>query len=841
MPGESLLSLLTRLEQLNLYPPSTLFTLARALRPEASRPWRTDTYTRLATLTQRTPVDLYAATVNRWAFVLLPPGRTRHTVALPLAIPHISHNPHRSTPTAFWLGAASGPESATDPGSPAQETVELPTLRHGTLKAHTRPRQSAQYCPECLAEAPYHRLAWSSLLVTLCTRHARLLLTRCPGCSRAVNTRDVLAAQCATCEASLADAPPHPADDFIRNHPYALQAQLTVLDWLEAYAHQGRFPVSLPPLDTPCLQPETKEKDKEREGDTVAVPPSNAPVDGAGYPPGHDAALVASGGGGGRNDKRSSDSMPNLPPDVLYHVAYDLVGCLLYPNVRQERNRKVRRAQAAKAGLASALDGADTKDWKVSSTDPADLWEPLTRVVQALSDWPNGFYGLLDAYRQARGLSPHEPGTSLLDLGRLYRVCLQRQWKHPAFAPVQDAFNQYMLRRYVGSRLILRSSRLKRYPDLQDQFEYMSPWDAHTLLHCRHIGLRQLIASGAIRAVWKTRPDSNHQRVVAVSRADVMALVSQRRSPNLTQAARVLSISEEHVLKLVDAGLLHAIHDPRLHTSAGADAPASDEWEFDHKGVTSLLERVLRCVQGWPPPSAAPGEEPMTQLRALLALERCGSNYAGLIRLVLDGSLPAYYDPAQPARLRGLLFRKANITACQHAALETLGRLNRHQTLRHFGIQGRLLDKWIHLGLLRPVCVPDDPKGCYFERAELERFAREYVSGPEAAKMLAMRPPTLYNWVRRGWLTPVAGSTVAGSDPELDARCHGYLFLRCDIERRRPGNLVTAPKLAEMMGIPYARLRRYLREGRDTPVSGPGIDGRGRPWYEVPLTYAPDG
>lgn len=53
----------------------------------------------------------------------------------------------------------------------------------------TRKRPGLQYCPMCLREDedPYFRRRWRLAFVTLCERHGRLLLDRCPRCRAPVN------------------------------------------------------------------------------------------------------------------------------------------------------------------------------------------------------------------------------------------------------------------------------------------------------------------------------------------------------------------------------------------------------------------------------------------------------------------------------------------------------------------------------------------------------------------------------------------------------------------------------------------------------------------------------
>lgn len=72
-----------------------------------------------------------------------------------------------------------------------------------------------QYCPLCLAtdEAPYYRRAWRLALTAACSRHAVVLLDRCPQCGGHVMPhRAVEVHLCSVCGFDLRLAPTAPAD-----------------------------------------------------------------------------------------------------------------------------------------------------------------------------------------------------------------------------------------------------------------------------------------------------------------------------------------------------------------------------------------------------------------------------------------------------------------------------------------------------------------------------------------------------------------------------------------------------------------------------------------------------
>lgn len=84
----------------------------------------------------------------------------------------------------------------------------------------------AQFCPDCLREAAYHRLAWTPQEVWGCLEHRRLLRDHCPSCAAWVDVQDVVRGQCRECGADLTAAAP---DSVLT--PFDVFAQQTIRSW----------------------------------------------------------------------------------------------------------------------------------------------------------------------------------------------------------------------------------------------------------------------------------------------------------------------------------------------------------------------------------------------------------------------------------------------------------------------------------------------------------------------------------------------------------------------------------------------------------------------------------
>jgi hypothetical protein len=164
---------LARLAAANFYePPGLLHHLYLNGLPDTKieRAHHTLTFARLATLTRLAPLALYGATVHTFAPAINLPGHAESYIDLP-----------------------------------GGETGLL--LDSGIGRKQVRTAMTALFCPLCLQEAPYHRLAWLPFAVSACLSHQCLLLDRCPACRRTVSIWDVVYTRCHHCQAELTQAP----------------------------------------------------------------------------------------------------------------------------------------------------------------------------------------------------------------------------------------------------------------------------------------------------------------------------------------------------------------------------------------------------------------------------------------------------------------------------------------------------------------------------------------------------------------------------------------------------------------------------------------------------------
>jgi hypothetical protein len=191
-PGESLPSLLARLTILNCYDsPLILKKLSQVGWPDhPDCPFRTTTFQRLEELTRIEVAELYAA--SDYAIVS-------------------THPP---------LGLFSWKPPDISKGIPVW--ISPPEL--GSVHFS----ENSHFCPYCLSDGAYHRLAWRAAPMQVCLIHDCLLADTCPHCDSRVSVRDIILRRCPNCQFDLRQT----TTLSIQNKTWEHTAQETLWGWL---------------------------------------------------------------------------------------------------------------------------------------------------------------------------------------------------------------------------------------------------------------------------------------------------------------------------------------------------------------------------------------------------------------------------------------------------------------------------------------------------------------------------------------------------------------------------------------------------------------------------------
>jgi hypothetical protein len=191
LPGESLLSLLTRLSISNFY--SSPAVLEEALQfhwPDSMDcPTSSLAFERLEQLTEIPAMDLFLASDHALTPAISPPTKNKKQEL-----------------------------------SPIQEALKwIPKPQEKDF----HPAEASWYCPKCLEEGAYQRLSWRPASMAACLQHDCLLVDRCPNCQKSISILDLALARCHQCQADLRQA----ETISLNEDRWGRIAQATLLEW----------------------------------------------------------------------------------------------------------------------------------------------------------------------------------------------------------------------------------------------------------------------------------------------------------------------------------------------------------------------------------------------------------------------------------------------------------------------------------------------------------------------------------------------------------------------------------------------------------------------------------
>lgn len=435
----------------------------------------------------------------------------------------------------------------------------------------------------------------------------------------------------------------------------------------------------------------------------------------------------------------------------------------------------------------------------LNSRMPADYYAAAATAMQALLDWPKGFYSFLDRYARRDGRNFTVSLKSQFDY--LFTSDILEQWLAEEYSFVYEALLDYITTRSAYP-ITTQQHHFQENPISPKRFTWMLAEEASVTLGVTDRTIKRMLAAGLIRV----KEETESLRTKFLLKADVMALKqSWQNAIPLADTAVWLGVSEDVVKDLVGVGLLTAVRQPRVAGSAA--------WQISQDSIESLLTAVHNSAIN----TVLSGRERVDLTMAAQMLAAYKFNAARVVGLVIKGRLRARCNVTQV--LDGLVFNRQDVLMLLDTLREEQGFVSRRMLANRMGVKPDVIEEWIEIGLLTPAFRND--QGTYFSRDDTEAFTVDFVRTKEATRILSVGPLTVQKWTRCGRLQPVSG-------PDVDGRSV-YLFRRSDLERLGPANRLTLPKLARKLGVSEEQVRAWVREGRVRPFSGPGIDDCG--WY----------
>lgn len=487
-----------------------------------------------------------------------------------------------------------------------------------------------------------------------------------------------------------------------------------------------------------------------------------------------------------RAGSHTRSTLPRQPGRELYGLFVSLL-----PMVFQ--------AGETMAGLHTRPELAQPLDWQRYATRrTAHYYVAGATAMGALLDWPDGFHSFLQrfAYRDGQAFT-----ISLKSqFGCLLTSDTLALWQDEAYGFVYEAFVAYVTAHSVWP-VVKKHRHFQEFPLPAKRFTWMVAEEAAEMLGVTERTVKRMIAGGLIGVMAETLT----LRMKFLCRADVLALKERwANAIPLADTAVWLGVSGDVVKGLMAMGLLTAARRPRVDGSAA--------WQIDRDSIEGLLTAVRQAANT----QFQPGRERVNLTMATQMLAAHGLNAAQVVELVIRGRLRARCNMNQA--LDGLAFARRDVLALLDTLRDEQGLVSRRVFARRMKVKPEVIEEWIALGLVTPALRSE--QGTYFTREAVADFAGAYVGTKEAMRVLSVGPLTVQKWARNGRLRPVSG-------PGVDSRSV-YLFRRVDVERLSPANRLTLAQLAGHLGVSVDTLRGWVREGRITPFSGPGVDDCGR-------------
>lgn len=357
----------------------------------------------------------------------------------------------------------------------------------------------------------------------------------------------------------------------------------------------------------------------------------------------------------------------------------------------------------------------------------------------ALQDWPHQFEKLLNAYRQQPKAYPG--GGIRHELGNFYEVWLERNWNHPDFAPVQNAFNQYFVTHFPPSRDVIRLKRMQRSHELLEQFAYIDVRNAARSVGVSPPKIMRLVRDGYIR----TFPERDAYRPGRfVYRVDLEpALAIQEDGLDYKTVAQEFGVAPSTLNEWLATGLLTRTATRRLRGEPVAVLGRAD--------VIALQQRLAQYVQICP-------DRPVDAVNFKETCARNGKvglNAVQVLERILAGKLRAYHAKPDLQPFSALWFAATDVAALTEQIKGEQGWMGFLEVWRLFAVSRELIHLWIEQGHLVPVAT--FARAQYFDRAQVQQFHQSLQTSHEVTLILHSSRSTLSQWVRAGFLPVVSG------------------------------------------------------------------------------------
>lgn len=440
---------------------------------------------------------------------------------------------------------------------------------------------------------------------------------------------------------------------------------------------------------------------------------------------------------------RDDIGLPDQPDRVLYHLVDGICTGL-------------RTANPSWSYLHPASDSSASgfiRRVHIKGEWPPDvLYRLYVTAVKSVLAWPNGFYEFLHAYPSRK--SPSKARHWFGQLDNFYATWILKNWQHPAFQFVQDAFAWYV--QEYGTIATSRSYA-RRTPQLSQSSRYLSLLEAAHQLGTVPLVVRRLIALGQLA---DADPDPASRQAGRYVQAQSVT--------NLLQTWSIpLSVGEAALWLGLPEPLVHNLHAAHFLADVVSQPMVSDAPSMIPKCVVGTWYTMLMVRSS----DAHPTEDTVDLATLIEHAEIAGTSMTSLLRAMTAGQLRCY-QPLSEGDLMKVQVSTADVRRWQDEVRSGTSRWIRGEEVeRRLKTRRKATQRWVEGGLLMAQVTPTGR--WIFDRGVFDRFLEQHLWTPAAARAFVVTPIVITQWVQQGRLKAVSG-------PGIDQN-HAYLFQRTTI------------------------------------------------------------
>ena len=412
------------------------------------------------------------------------------------------------------------------------------------------------------------------------------------------------------------------------------------------------------------------------------------------------------------------------------------------------------------------------------------------------ASWPDNFFALLETLPYQRRELPERKTsrtTGLFrDFGRLYKTWLYHRLKDPAYSFLNEAFTDYLGKRYTGGYLHDGFLPYRgRQGELWQEQAYMPKRHVIKTLGITDRTLEELIEQGHLRVHKKVMGKKGKKTLTLIERSSVEEMRAEwEKFVTIESVAKeFLGIRSAALYTLMDADLLVPERGPKID--------GYSQYLYKKADVEQFVNALLQC--------AVKVQQPFTE-GSYLSLTR---HWLGgrltlattITEILHEHLLPIDLDNGRP------LFQRLFLTRTEMNRFREKRKRWREEELEwftlpeaaaHLGVFEGILKHWMQCGLISGERKELDTiwrRPCLmFTKESLEEFRKTYALTEDVATLFGVTPATIDHYVSKGIIHQVVGRRTHQGGSRM-------LFLREEVESLAPPGSLSIREAMTLLGV----------------------------------------